>query len=184
MIYRFKMVSDEVENFSREYTIDADNTFLDLRNAILDSVGYSKDNIDSFFICERDWSRHEEITLEDMGSSSDMDTYLMKETPLSDLVEDEGQRLMFVFDYLTDRGFFLELKETIPGEYQDEPKCVRKSGNAPAQSVDLDEFEQKLDAAAVVTGDLGTDIFGDDFGDDLYNDDDLSGLENIGSDQL
>ena len=39
MIFTFRIVSDEVDNFKREIKIDADNTFLDLRNAICDSVG-------------------------------------------------------------------------------------------------------------------------------------------------
>ena len=42
MIFNFRIVSDEVENFRREIKIDADSTFLDLRNAIYDSVGYDK----------------------------------------------------------------------------------------------------------------------------------------------
>lgn len=29
----------------------------------------------------------------------------MDECPLSDFIEDEGQRLIFVFDYMTDRAF-------------------------------------------------------------------------------
>ena len=48
MVYRFKLVSDEVDNFSREIEIDSEASFLQLRNAILDSVGYSKDELDSF----------------------------------------------------------------------------------------------------------------------------------------
>ena len=43
MVYRFKLVSDEVSNFSREIEIDSENTFLQLRNAILESVDYTKD---------------------------------------------------------------------------------------------------------------------------------------------
>ena len=68
MVYRFKLVSDEVSNFSREYEIDSTATFLQLRNTILDSVGYSKDDFNSFFLCDDDWKKNEEITLEDMGS--------------------------------------------------------------------------------------------------------------------
>ena len=48
MVYRFKLVSDEVSNFSREIEIDSENTFLQLRNSILESVGYTKDELDSF----------------------------------------------------------------------------------------------------------------------------------------
>ena len=36
MIFTFRIVSDEVDNFRREIKIDADATFLDLKNAICD----------------------------------------------------------------------------------------------------------------------------------------------------
>lgn len=47
-----------------------------------------------------------------MGTDSDEDTYLMDECILSDYLDDEGQKLMFVFDYMTDRAFFLQLKKS------------------------------------------------------------------------
>ena len=104
MVYRFKLVSDEASNFMREIEIDSENTFLQLRNCILESVGYTKDELDSFFLCNEDWEMEEEITLEDMGtSSSDRDTWLMDSTPVSELVEEEGQKLVFQFDYMTER---------------------------------------------------------------------------------
>ncbi|MDE6855348.1 MAG: hypothetical protein K2J34_02645, partial [Muribaculaceae bacterium] len=84
-------------------------------------VDYSKDELDSFFLCDEDWQRQEEITLEDMGSSSDRDIWLMEDTPVGELVEDEGQKLVFVFDYLTERSFFMELKEIIPGRSLEYP---------------------------------------------------------------
>lgn len=85
MVYRFKLVSDEATNFSREIEIDSESSFLQLRNAILDSVDYNKDELDSFFLCDDDWQRREEITLEDMGSSSDYDIWIMEDTPVGNL---------------------------------------------------------------------------------------------------
>ena len=116
MIYKFRIVSDEVDNFRREICIDSDATFLDLHDAILDSVGFTKDQMTSFFICDDDWEKKTEITLVDMGKDSDEDTWIMSSTRLSDLIEDEGQRLVFVFDYMTDRMFFMELKEIETGK--------------------------------------------------------------------
>lgn len=179
MVYKFKLVNDEVSHFSREIEIDPDASFFELRNAILDSVGYSKDEIDSFYICDEDWSRGEEVTLEDMGSSSDQDIWLMADTPISQLVEDEGQRLIFTFDYLTERSFFMELKEVITGRTCSSPVCTRKEGNPPEQRVDLDEFEKQLDVkAASFIEDM-------DFEADSelgYNDDELpEGFEDFGS---
>ncbi len=148
MVYRFKLVSDEVTNFAREIEIDSENTFLQLRNAVLDSVDFSKDELDSFFLCDDDWQKEEEITLEDMGNgASDQDLWLMEETPLSELIE-EGQKLIFVFDYLTERSFFMELKEMIPNRKLVEPVCTFKKGKAPKQVIDMDDFEKKIDLKA------------------------------------
>lgn len=112
MIFNFRLVSDEVDNFKREIEIDADDTFLDLRNAICDAVQYDRSEMCSFFLCDDSWEKEKEITLEDMGTDSDEDTYLMDECILSDYLDDEGQKLMFVFDYMTDRAFFLQLKKS------------------------------------------------------------------------
>lgn len=162
MVYRFRLVSDEVDNFRREIDIDADATFLTLRNAICESVNYDKNQMNSFFLCEDGWEKDKEITLEDMGSDSSEDVYLMDECILSDFIEDEGQRMIFVFDYLTDRSFFIELKRTEPGKKLQDPVCSLSMGNPPQQFVDLDAFEAKIDskAAAAAAADLDEDFYG------------------------
>lgn len=180
MVYRFKLVSDEVNNFSREIEIDSDATFLQLRNTILDSVGYSKDELDSFFLCSGNWEKREEITLEDMGSASDEDIWIMADTPISDFVEEEGQRLLFVFDYLTERAFFMELKKIITGRQLLDPLCTRKVGNPPAQHVDIDKFDEQTEKRLAAEAAKATaDFEGEYDGDDAYSDDDLSNLSSI-----
>lgn len=174
MVYKFKLVSDEVSNFAREYEIDANATFLQLRNAILDSVDYTKDDFNSFFLCDEDWGRHEEITLEDMGSSSDQDIWIMGDTPLNELIEEDGQKLIFVFDYMTERSFFMEMKESFPGRTLSEPICIMKKGKAPAQFVDLDEFENKVDQVAAQS-DTSVDLDLDELYDGAqYDDEDIA----------
>ena len=43
MLFRFLILSDEADDFKREIKIDSESTFLDLQNAILDSVGRSEE---------------------------------------------------------------------------------------------------------------------------------------------
>ncbi len=163
MIFKFRIVSDEVDNFKREIDIDADDTFLSLRNAICESVNYDKNQMNSFFLCDGGWEKGKEITLEDMGSDSSEDVYLMEDTVLSDFIEDEGQRLIFVFDYMTDRSFFIEMKQSVPGKSLHEPVCAVSMGQAPAQFVDLAEFESKIDTkAAAAVSDMDEDFYGSD----------------------
>lgn len=175
MVYRFKLVSDEVENFCREIEIDADANFLVLRNAILDSVGYSKDELNSFFLCEDGWEKKEEITLEDMGTDSDEDIWIMEDTHINEMVEDEGQRMIFVFDYMTDRSFFMELKKIIPHKTLMDPLCTRKEGKVPPQHIDLDDFEANTDKR-IASESAAMDM--DFYDNDGYNEDELpEGLE-------
>lgn len=178
MVYRFKIVSDEVENFKREIEIDSQASFLDLRNALLDSVGYSKDDMNSFFLCDDSWEKNAEITLVDMGSASDEDLWIMADTQLDSLIEDEGQRLIFVFDYITERSFFMELKEIRTGANLKEAVCTVKEGDAPAQSVDLDEFDSQIDKKIAASASV-TDLDSDFFGDSEFNEDEIEGFDDF-----
>ena len=108
MIYKFRLLSDEVEDFRRDIEIDSDATFYDLHKAILAATGYSDDQMTSFFLCDDRWEKETEITLEDMGSRSDEDNYVMSETVIGDFFEEEKQRMMYVFDPLADRVFFMD----------------------------------------------------------------------------
>ena len=140
MVYKFLVGSEEAENFKLEIAIDSEDTFLRLRNAILDAAGYSKDQMDSFYICDEDWVKEKEVTFIDMGTDSDEDIWLMEDTPLAELIEDEGQKLKFVFDYVTERYFFMKLNEVVPGKTLHDPLCQRKEGKAPKENIDFETF--------------------------------------------
>ena len=171
MIYKFHLISDDVSKFKLEIQIDADDTFLSLRNVILDTVGYTKDQMCSFILCDEDWQKEKEVTLADMGSESDEDIWLMEDTQLSELIEDEGQRLMFVFDYLTNRSFFMEMKELLPSKHLADPLCSRKEGNPPKQNINIDEFDERINKAAA-TGTFD-DIDEDFYGSEEFNADEF-----------
>ena len=111
MIYKFRLLSDEVEDFRRDIEIDSDATFIELHNAILQSVNYPDDQMTSFFICNDRWIKEIEITREDMGSMSEEDNYIMADTVIGDLDEEENQKLLYVFDPLGDRVFYMELSK-------------------------------------------------------------------------
>ena len=45
MVYRFTLISDEVDDFIREIKIDSEATFFDLHEAILKAAGYKDDQM-------------------------------------------------------------------------------------------------------------------------------------------
>ena len=57
MVYKFRIISDEVDDFLREIQIDSEASFYDLHEAILKSTGYKDDQMTSFFICDDDWEK-------------------------------------------------------------------------------------------------------------------------------
>ena len=156
MIYRFTIIYDDVEDFVREIQIDPEATFFDLHEAILKAANYTNDQMTSFFICDDDWEKEKEITLEEMDNNPEMDSWIMKETRLNELIEDEKQKLLYVFDYMTERCFFIELSEIITGKEIKGAKCTKKSGEAPKQTVDFEEM-----AAGGGSLDLDENFYGD-----------------------
>lgn len=136
MVFKFTIISDEVDNFVRVIDIDSEATFLELHDAILDSVGFEKNQMTSFFICTDDWEKKQEVTLVEMESSSEYDNLVMESTQLDELLDDEKQKLLYVFDMISERAFFMELTEMIPGKDLKKAVCTTLTGKAPAQILD------------------------------------------------
>ena len=181
MIYKIILLSEEVDDFKRVIAIDADATFLDLHNAILDSVGYTKDQPTSFFLCDDDWTKLTEITLIEMDTSPDEDSYIMEKTHLREGLEEEGQKFMFIFEYLTERAFFLELNEIIPSKNQSKPECIKSVGKPPVQSLSIDDFAQSIAQSADLI--LDENFYGDDdFDIDELDEAGFDGLDGFGAD--
>ena len=133
MVYKFTILSDEVDNFVRIITIDSEATFFDLHNAILDSVNYEKNEMTSFFMCSDNWEKEQEVTLVEMESSSEYDNLVMEDTKLEDLLTEENQKLLYVFDMMSDRVFFMEMTDMIPRKNLDKAVCITSEGEAPIQ---------------------------------------------------
>jgi hypothetical protein len=176
MIYRFVILSDEVDDFRREIRIDSDATFFDLHEAILDSVGYTKDQMTSFFICDDDWNKEKEVTLIEMDTTFEEDSYVMDTTHLSDILEDERQKLLYVFEYLTERAFFMELREIITGKSLKKAECIKSIGHPPVQTTEFEEFDAKVTAAHAIDPDDDFYDNDDDFNLDEYDEEDFGDL--------
>lgn len=173
MVFKFRLLSDEAEDFRRDIEIDSEASFLEFHKAILESVGYPDDQMTSFFICNSNWIKEVEVTLEDMGSRSDEDNYVMSETIIDDLIEEEKQRLLYVFDPLADRVFYIELCKIEFGKDLEAARCVKSIGEPPAQTLDFDELMNKNPITSTSSDDFDDDFYGSDG----YNEEDLDGLD-------
>ena len=163
MKYKIIVESEEVEDFRRDILIDEDATFLDLSNTILKSCDYPDDQMTSFYICENNWERRQQITRVDC-SDIYSDTRSMEDTTLAEIIDEGYNRMEYVFDPINARTFLVRVEGEVQG--YGEPEVVRSEGKAPKQTKDLD----------IVTKVTGDDLlFGDAFSDDEgFNSDEIS----------
>ena len=108
MFYKITFSCEEVDGFRRVFEADEDATFLDLHKAILASVGYKDDQMTSFFMMNENWEKEQEVTLLPMDGGFGYDNMVMENTYLGDLIEERGQRLIYVFDPMFERYFARE----------------------------------------------------------------------------
>jgi len=179
MIFRITFSAEEGENFRRVFEADSEATFLELHQAILASVKYADDQMTSFFMCNDRWEKEQEVTLIEMGSSFEYDNMTMEATRLSDLIEEQGQRMIYIFDPMFERYFFGSVKEIKPGSMQG-VSCVEKSGKAPAQL----KKEEDLDGIVSKNGKADWESDEDFYGDSQYDegDIDMEGFQDLSFD--
>lgn len=168
MIFKFLLSSDEVVNYKREIQIDADATFYDLYKIIMECNNFEEGEMTSFFMSDERWRKKEEISLVELETDSDVDSFVMEEEILSDWMEEEEQKLMFVFDYSKERALFMELSEMIFGENLAAPSCTEKEGEAPPQFI-----EEVEEAPKTVTPSILIDTDGEFYGDEEYDPEEL-----------
>ena len=156
MLLTITAVSTEVEDFAIELFIESDATFLDLHNLIRQTCGWGTGKPATFYVCDDRWRRRKTIP----EKSYEYDT--MDEVELGDCLEDEGQRLQYVFDPENRRGLLLEVTRISFNRHIDEPTCRRSAGTPPAlellkeeapEGPSPEELLAQLNAAALASDD-------------------------------
>lgn len=138
MLFQFLILSGESEDFVREILIDAKSTFLHFHTAIQESVGYDQGQLASFFLSDADWGKGQEITL--MLMDEQQEAFLMNEQSLENQIRAAKDRLIYIFDFFGNRGFFVELVKVLPERDLETPILLRTQGEAPDQ-IFMDTFE-------------------------------------------
>lgn len=137
MIFKVRMLSDEDDNFFRDYALPYDMTLAELHRFICRDLGFDPENIASFFASDREWNKGREFTLIDMGFGDPGDPQAplpMESALLSQIFTRSHDRLIYLFDMLEERALYLELTGTGKAEEQGEyPATTGANGPAPGQ---------------------------------------------------
>lgn len=138
MIYKLRIISDEVETFMRVIEIQESDSFLVLHTAIQEACGYNNTQMTSFFVSNQQWEKLTEITLMDMHDDENK-ILIMNSCNLNDYISDINDTLIYTFDHFNDRSLFITLTaikdEEIDCAY---PRCTHKAGTPPEMTKDDD----------------------------------------------
>ncbi len=142
--YRFRLLFEEQEDFLRDIEIKPGQTFKDFHDIIIQSSEIEGNELSSFFICDPRWNKQREITLIDMGvklPETDFDeddrkplnvplpVMIMEDVKIREVIDDPHQRILFEYNFLNPRTFFIELTKIVDADVKKQyPICVKKEG--------------------------------------------------------
>ena len=175
MVLKFRLISNEQDNFVRDFEILSEQTFFDLHMVIQGNLHFDKSQIASFFTCSQDWEKEQEITLFELSDEESNQVITMENAIIGDHMHDVHDKMIYIFDVFNERLFFIELVEKHEKDASKHyPLCSLEEGHAPQQLL-MDHLfgARDFNNGAIL--------------EDLYNGEELpdgSGLEDLGYDEL
>jgi hypothetical protein len=160
-ILKFRVYFEEDDSVYRDIAIRHVQHFSDLHHTILKSFEFDSIHKATFFRSNDKWQRGREISLEKYEKEYKADPLLMTETPIGTEIRDPNQKFVYVYDFVRNWTFLVELisvskEENAKLTY---PLAVRSEGIAPSQygtrSILGDKFvdvEEKYDLSAAEEG--------------------------------
>lgn len=146
MVFKFRLLSDEVEDFQMDIEVPYDMDLLKLHNFIRKQLGYNPCEMASFFMSDVEWEKFREFTLIDMGFEGDYDEddddeiappMPMEKVTVANVIRNRFDRLIYVFDMFTERQLYMQLLESQAAQSGvDYPRMVELKGKAPKQFSD------------------------------------------------
>jgi hypothetical protein len=134
MIFLFRIISDENPDFFRDLVAEGSDTFLDFHNVLQKELDYDPAHLASFFITNKQWVKQHEITLIDMMQEPGLSGSTMDQATLEEHIRELNQRMIYVFDFFSDRAFFIELIEMSDEvSPRDTPFIGKRQGEPPSQ---------------------------------------------------
>ncbi len=141
MVLKFRLISDEQDDFVRDFEILAEQTFFKLHMAIQENLHYDKSQIASFFICSENWEKEQEISLFELTEEESACVLTMENTIIKDHMFELHDKMIYVFDVFNERMFFIELFEKLEKEPSIKyPNCSLEEGRHTPQQLIMDQL--------------------------------------------
>lgn len=160
------MLSDENDNFVRDFEVSHEMNLLELHSFIIASIDYD-DCMASFYTADEQWQPLQEFSLMDLGEERfEGAPVAMEKVSLAELVVSECNRLIYQFDMIADRAFYIEVVSAQqPNPELEYPRVSFENARVPDQ---YDPDAVPADDGSIF--DEMMDEFGEFDGDDSYDD--------------
>ena len=133
--YQIKILSNESESFIMNIVAHDTLTFLDLHQGIQKALDYDPLQMASFFLSNDNWEKNTEITVINMEEEKAL---LMEDSLLGDYIKEENQKLLYVYDFFSERAFFLFITKI--EEIEEAVFSINVKGDVPLQIIiDIEE---------------------------------------------
>ncbi len=131
-IYRFKVAFEDYDDVIREIDIRSNQTFEDLHHAIQKSTGYKPEMSSSFYVCNDQWIKSDEIAYLPSARKVERGVALMEKSKMSSFIDDPHQKFYYTYNFDRPYDFHVELIKILDEEKGKEyPFVVRSVGEAP-----------------------------------------------------
>ena len=134
MVFKFKIISDKVENFALRIDADAKNTFFELHEAIQNECKYDPSELATFFLADEEWDNGIEIPMFRNKSLKHNSLVTMKNATLGDFLKEKEDKLIYIFDVINQKSLYVELNEIVMEKKLNAPVVTYNTGLAPLQS--------------------------------------------------
>ncbi|WP_306352899.1 IS1096 element passenger TnpR family protein [Flavobacterium sp. '19STA2R22 D10 B1'] len=168
MVYKFRVILDAEEDIFRDIAIMDNATLEDFHNAIVNAFGFDGMEIASFYTCDETWTQEDEISLFDTGDVAG-EQKIMSDYALSDLLNEDNTKLIYVYDFLNMWTFLIELAaiEETPEPGERYPHLLFSHGELPIEAPEKD-FNDTTVSKDDIYGDFEDDFDEDDM--DMFGD--------------
>ncbi|MCQ2286689.1 MAG: hypothetical protein MJZ76_07425 [Bacteroidales bacterium] len=192
--YKFRVYYDEIEDFVRDIEILSTDNFESFHNILYSSIGLSGNELASISICDAKWNKQKEIMLMDMeddmetqeaeydedddfSTKSNLPKFVMADSIIKNFITDPHQHLMYEYDFLNPKVFYIELLKTLQTDSaKGFPRCTFSEKELPKPVKPLKDPDDQY-VEEISMDELEDD---DDFGfEDGYNEEDQIGFDQL-----
>jgi hypothetical protein len=179
-ILKFRIYFEEDDSVYRDVAVKHTQSFVELHTIILKAFEFDNKHSATFFRSNDHWQRGREISLQHYDKAYKVTPLLMAETTIGSEIKDPNQKFVYVYDFVRNWSFLVELINVSKEENPklDYPVLIKSEGIGPSQygtkglvGDKLAEMEEKYDLTA------GAEGFGEEGDDEDLAIDDEGGEE-------